>query len=59
MDDLAKVEEIVLVAIWQLEDRAYGYNVRKHILNAPGNGNSDIYWVDANVIEKLKPDEFE
>lgn len=22
---------------------------------APGNGNSDIYWVDAEVIEKLRP----
>ena len=32
MDELTKVEEIVLIAIWQLEDNAYGYNVRKHIL---------------------------
>jgi len=33
MEDLTKVEETVLIAIWQLEDRAYGYNVRKHIRN--------------------------
>ena len=26
------------------------------ILNSPGNGNQDIYWVDAKVIEVLKPD---
>lgn len=26
-------------------------------LNAPGNGDEDIYWVDAKIIEDLKPDE--
>ena len=25
------------------------------ILNSPGNGSIDIYWVDASIIEKLKP----
>lgn len=33
MRDLTKVEEIVLIAIWQLESQAYGYNIRKHILD--------------------------
>ncbi len=33
MGDLTKVEEIVLIAIWQLEDRAYGYKIRRHILD--------------------------
>lgn len=33
MRDLTKAEEIVLIAIWQLESRAYGYNIRKHILD--------------------------
>lgn len=32
MDNLTKVEELVLLAIWQLEDQAYGYVIRKHIL---------------------------
>jgi len=32
MDNLTKVEELVLMAIWQLEHHAYGYNIRKHIL---------------------------
>jgi Tol biopolymer transport system component len=27
------------------------------ILSSPGNGNGDIYWVDAGIIEELKPDE--
>ena len=27
------------------------------ILTNPGNGNDDIYWIDANIIELLKPDE--
>lgn len=31
MEDLTKFEEIVLIAIWQLEDDAYGYNIRKHM----------------------------
>ena len=26
------------------------------IHNSPGNGNGDIYWVDAKIIEKLKPE---
>ena len=26
------------------------------ILNSPGNGEGDIYWVDARIIEKLKPE---
>jgi PadR family transcriptional regulator PadR len=33
MDNLTKVEELALIAIWQLEDQAYGYLIRKHILN--------------------------
>jgi len=31
MDNLTKVEELVLIAIWQLENHAYGYLIRKHI----------------------------
>jgi hypothetical protein len=26
-------------------------------LNSPGNGHSDIYWVDAKIIEELRPEE--
>jgi DNA-binding PadR family transcriptional regulator len=33
MEDLTKIEETALIAIWQLERQAYGYNIRKHILN--------------------------
>lgn len=32
------------------------YREKIKILNRPGNGNGDIYWVDAKVIEDLKPD---
>ncbi len=32
MEDLTKVEEIVLIAIWQLDAHAYGYNIRRHIM---------------------------
>jgi PadR family transcriptional regulator PadR len=33
MDNLTKVEELVLIAIWQLEKQAYGYLIRKHALS--------------------------
>lgn len=33
------------------------YERKLEILNSPGNGSSDIYWVDAKIIEDLKPDE--
>lgn len=29
MNDLTKMEEAVLVAVWRLEGRAYGYAIRK------------------------------
>lgn len=31
------------------------YEEKLNILNSPGNGNSDIYWIDAKIIEALKP----
>jgi len=33
------------------------YEKKIEILSSPGNGSSDIYWVDAKVIEELKPKE--
>ena len=33
------------------------YEEKLRILNGPGNGNADIYWVDAKIIEELEPDE--
>jgi Tol biopolymer transport system component len=35
------------------------YEEKMRILNSPGNGNSDIYWVDARIIEELKLDELD
>jgi Tol biopolymer transport system component len=34
------------------------YEEKMACLNNPGNGNQDIYWVNAAIIEKLKPIEF-
>ncbi len=31
------------------------YEDKINILNSPGNGNADIFWVDAKIIEELKP----
>lgn len=33
------------------------YEKKLKILKSPGNGSADIYWVDARVIEELKPEE--
>ena len=33
------------------------YEEKIRILNSHGNGLGDIYWVDARIIEELKPDE--
>ena len=33
------------------------YEKKIEILSSPGNGSSDIYWVDAKIIEDLKPKE--
>jgi DNA-binding PadR family transcriptional regulator len=33
MEELTKIEETLLIAIWQLEGHAYGYNIRRHIRN--------------------------
>ena len=30
------------------------YETKMQILNSPGNGSEDIYWVDAKIIEKLR-----
>jgi hypothetical protein len=32
------------------------YAEKMKILNSPGNGNQAIYWVDAKIIEEMKPD---
>ncbi len=33
------------------------YEDKIRILNSPGNGVGDIYWVDAKIIEQFKPDD--
>jgi hypothetical protein len=27
------------------------------VIHSPGNGTGDIYWVDARIVERLKPEE--
>jgi len=38
-------------------DRHLTYDEKIETLNSPGNGSGDIYWVDAKVIERLRPSE--
>ena len=38
-------------------EKPLSYKEKIEILNGPGNGSIDIYWMDAKVIEELKPDE--
>jgi hypothetical protein len=33
------------------------YDKKLKILDSPGNGSADIYWVDAKIIDELKPKE--
>jgi len=36
MKDLTKIEEILLIAIWRLNDKAYGVKIRKHVSEVAG-----------------------
>jgi PadR family transcriptional regulator PadR len=36
MKDLTKIEEILLVAIWQLKENAYGVKIRQHVSKITG-----------------------
>ena len=38
-------------------DTPITYEEKIEILNSHGNGNADIYWVDARIIQEFKPDE--
>ena len=40
------------------ENQAYSLQELRTALNMPENGNSDIYWMDAGFIEKMRPDGF-
>jgi len=39
-------------------DNTYSLKGLTSIFNSPENGNSDIYWIDAGFIEKLRPEGF-
>jgi len=41
-----------------LENNAYSAEDLNRIHNSPENGNSDIYWIDAGIIEELRPEGF-
>ena len=36
MNELTKIEEILLVAIWQLKENAYGVKIRQHVSKIAG-----------------------
>lgn len=36
MKDLTKIEETILLAIWRLEDNAYGVTIKDHIHSSSG-----------------------
>jgi hypothetical protein len=41
-----------------VNDDSYSLKDLTRIFNSPENGNSDIYWIDAGFIEKLRPEGF-
>ncbi|MDF1575019.1 MAG: hypothetical protein P1P86_07490 [Bacteroidales bacterium] len=38
----------------EIEEAYWSYETLKKLYDSPGNGNADIYWVDAGFIEQLK-----
>jgi len=42
----------------KIEAEDWTYETLQRLNNTPGNGNADIYWVDAGFIEELRPDGF-
>ncbi len=40
-------------------DKPLTIDKKIEILNSPGNGNGDIYWVSAQIIEGLRPENFQ
>ncbi|MCJ7615309.1 MAG: hypothetical protein MUO43_02095, partial [Desulfobacterales bacterium] len=45
----------VLNGAEQLPDQPITFEEFRNFTNAPGNGSADFYWVDAKVIDELKP----
>ena len=41
-----------------VNDDSYSLKDLTRVFNSPENGNSDIYWIDAGFIEKLRPEGF-
>jgi hypothetical protein len=39
-------------------EKHYSYEQLNRIHNSPENGNSDVYWIDASVIESVRPNNF-
>lgn len=42
----------------EIEEADWTYDKLVELDNSPGNGNADIYWMEAGFIEDLKPDGF-
>ena len=42
----------------EIEAADWSYEKLVELNNSPGNGNADIYWMDASFIEELRPDGF-
>jgi PadR family transcriptional regulator PadR len=63
MIELTKVEEIILIAVWRLEAEAYGYKIRKHIVQyfrkefSYGNLYSILYQLDKKGLVEKSPGE--
>lgn len=42
----------------EIEEAHWTYAYLKALNDSPGNGNADIYWIDAGFIEELRPEGF-
>ena len=42
----------------EIEAAGWSYETLRRLHNSPANGNADIYWMNADFIEDLRPDGF-
>lgn len=40
MEDISKTEELIMLAVWKLQDNAYGVTVREYLIDATGKNYS-------------------
>ncbi len=53
-----RLPEKAIGAAGSTSEHGFSYRYLEGVHRSPENGNSDIYWVEAGIIEELRPDGF-